>query len=161
MIRRLGLLAIAAITLTACAQKTTPYELCEQTVRDYALLRDDPAKAEPYAELFTETGSFELGGNIVKGREALTQRHIASHQNAAWRHNMTDISIKGIQLKDKGGKMIGQSRFIVQTGAKSEKPVPMSREIIGTYHDQFKIVDGSCKFQSRKVDVLFDSAAKD
>ena len=127
-------------------------DLCAQTVRDYALLRDDPAQAAAYGALFTNEGSFTLAGNTVTGRDALIARHKAANENAVWRHNMTDIDITKTD-----GKVTGRTRFVVYTGARGDEPGPVTREIIGYYDDIFVLENERCLLQDRRVVVEFDS----
>lgn len=146
-------LCLSLLGLTACGGDTpTAAELCEQTVRDYAVLRDN-GPVEAYASLFTEDGTFELGDTVTQGREALVARHVAANSAAAWRHTMGDI-----RISETNGEFSGLSRFIVRTGAPAS-PSPVSREIVGHYADKFVIADGQCKIATRKVHILFDTSA--
>ena len=99
----LSIAAALVPLLGACGQNTpTIFERCEQTIRNYAVYRDDPAKAVEYANLFTENGSFTLGETTTQGQDALKSRHIAAHRNALWRHNMGEIRIGGLDFGSKG-----------------------------------------------------------
>lgn len=145
--------AMLTALLAACNSQAPAFETtCTQTVRDYALLRDE-GPAEEYANLFTEDGTFELGGTITEGREALIARHRAANTAAAWRHTMTDIRIR------KTDKTIeGTSRFIVKTGPHLDTPsAEATREILGDYLDVFEVKGGVCKIRSRKVNIVFDT----
>lgn len=149
------ILGAGLLGLTACTQ-ITPQELCEQTVRDYAVLRDN-GPVEDYAELFTEDGTFQLGDTALQGREALIARHKGANSAASWRHTMGDIRISELD-----GKTTGNSRFVVRTGA-SGSPSPVSREIVGHYvghyEDTFVVKDRTCKIATRKVHILFDTSS--
>jgi len=149
MLKKISTLIL--LTLTACSQSTTS-ELCEQTVRDYAVLRDD-GPVEAYADLFTKDGTFQLGETVAQGHEALVARHKGANSAASWRHTMGDIRITEID-----GNLTGHSRFIVRTGTPTV-PSPVSREIVGHYEDTFAIEGGTCKITSRKVHILFDTSS--
>lgn len=154
MKKTVGLVPVLLL-LSACGEAAlSPAQLCEQTVKDYALYRDvGPVQA--YADLFTEDGSFTLGGTVTAGHEALKARHVAANKAAAWRHNMTDIRINAA-----GDDMTGHSRFVVMTGPHAKDmagPPNFTRQIVGDYEDVFVIIDGTCKIKSRKVNVLFDN----
>lgn len=137
------------LPLIGCqANPTSHIQMCEQTVHDYALLRDE-GPAQDYANLFIAEGTFELGSTITQGHKALIERHVAANEAAVWRHTMTDIRISD--------DLTGTSRFIVHTGPKSDAPDKVIREIIGDYKDVFEIKDGKCQIKSRKVKVVFDS----
>jgi hypothetical protein len=145
------LLSLFLITGCATVYQTTPIELCEQTVRDYSVLRDN-GPAEQYADLFTLDGEFHLGPNMTRGRDALIERHIAANSNTLWRHNMTDIRINE--------DLTGTTRFHIFTGPKGDKPaapVAFTREILGDYIDEFSLESGMCKISSRKVKIVFDA----
>lgn len=139
--------------LTACQPSTPAYiSACEQTVRDYAVLRDD-GPADQYADLFTQDGTFDLGGTITEGREALIARHKAANAAAAWRHNITDI-----RITKSGTDIKGVSRFIVMTGPHlGTASAEATREILGDYIDTFVMEDGVCRIKSRKVKIAFDT----
>lgn len=146
---------MAVLSLGACGEAVqSPAQLCEQTVKDYALYRDvGPVQA--YADLFTEDGTFTLGGTVTMGHEALKARHVAANKAAAWRHNMTDI-----RIETDGETVKGRSRFIVMTGPHAKDaagPSSFMRQIIGDYQDVFVIEGGACKIKSRQVNVLFDN----
>ena len=147
------LVCAAALVLGCSPDMVTPKAetLCEQTVRAYGPLRDN-GPAQAYADLFTKDGSFTLGPNTTTGRAALMARHAASNQTARWQHFMQDV---GINVGD-AGAITGQTRFLIFTGKRSEKPSAPARQIIGTYHDEFAIVDGSCKIKSRWIEIVFD-----
>lgn len=149
---RKTLILIALGITSACTDVSlTHAQLCEQTVRDYARLRDN-GPVEAYADLFTPDGTFQLGDTSVKGRDALVARHNGANSASAWRHTMGDIHIT-----DTNDTLTGQSRFIVKTGA-LPPPSAVTREIIGHYEDTFVIEDGVCKIASRKVHILFDTS---
>ena len=146
-----SLLGLNALGLAACTQ-VTPAQLCEQTVRDYAVLRDD-GPVEAYADLFTNDGTFQLGETVVEGRDALIGRHKAANSAAAWRHTMGDIRVSELD-----GEITGHSRFVVRTGA-SGSPTTVTREIVGYYEDTFVIEAQTCKIATRKVHILFDTSS--
>ena len=150
---RLMITAICFGVLSACQAGVPNYViLCEQTVRDYALLRDE-GPAEAYADLFTQEGTFELGGTITAGRQALISRHKSANAEAAWRHSMSDIRIS---KTDK--TVTGISRFNVKTGPHLDTPsAEVKREILGDYIDEFEVKGGVCKIKSRKVKIVFDT----
>ena len=57
---RLILSAAVLLGLTACEPSAPAYiAACQQTVRDYAVLRDE-GPADQYADLFTEDGTFDI-----------------------------------------------------------------------------------------------------
>ena len=143
---------IPLLALTACepASKVSIIELCENTVRDYAILRDE-GPAEQYADLFTEDGEFHLGSNVTKGRSALIERHKAANNTNRWRHNMTEIQIYG-----KADEYAGVTRFHIFAGPVTDIPSAPNREILGSYFDKFTINDGACKIAYRKVEIVFD-----
>lgn len=148
---------LITLGLSACAPDQSSRRACLKTVSDYAWLRDDPAQSEAYAELFTENGTFVLAGQVTEGRAALMARHRTANQNAVWRHNMT---ASRIEVSDT--KITGKTRFIIQTGPRASgvhatSPVPVAREIIGYYEDEFALVAGQCRLDSRRVHIEFDS----
>ncbi len=145
-------IAVIMLTLTACDSKPTSIDLCQETVSNYAWLRDSPDQADAYAALFSKNGTFTLAGQVIEGREALANRHRIANQNAVWRHNMIDV-----EVADKDGTLSGQTRFIVQTGPRSDRPGPVTREIVGSYTDVFEIVGDKCLIKSRLVSVDFDT----
>jgi len=142
------------ILLIGCAPvpQATPIELCEKTVRDYGVARDN-GPPEIYANLFTLDGEFHLGPNITKGRSALIERHIESNKNSVWRHNMIDTHISFL----KEG-IVGTTSFHIFTGPRADKPSAHTREILGDYIDEFVIENGMCKIKSRKVQIVFDTS---
>jgi len=147
-------IAIAAVILGGCAapdNAPTYVDLCTETVRDYAVLRDDIGLADAYGELFSEDGEFHLAGNVAKGREALIARHKIANADVQWRHNMTDI-----RISETGDKITGNSRFHIFAGPRSETPVAPNREILGDYTDEFVVENGACKIKVRQVSVIFD-----
>ena len=148
-----GMLSLPACQVQKADNTIQVAELCTQTVRDYAVFRDDPSKADEYGALFAEDGTFTLAGNTAAGRDALIARHKRANENAVWRHNMIDIDID-----ENEGVVTGRTRFIVQTGPRAESPGPVTREIIGFYDDIFAIEGGKCRIQDRSVVVEFDSA---
>lgn len=145
-------LPICALAILVACTPAPPssVELCTQTVHDYAVFRDN-GPVEAYADLFTETGTFQLGNTITEGREALIARHITANANAAWRHTMEDI-----RITQKDGELSGISRFIVRTGPRPT-PSTVTREIVGHYEDTFELTNGACKIATRKVHITFDT----
>ncbi len=137
---------------TASAPQDTIVDLCTQTVRDYAVLRDE-GPAEAYANLFTPDGTFVLGGAQTTGHAALIARHTSANDNALWRHTMTDIRITPVL-----DGASGVSRFIIDTGP-HPAPSASTRRIIGDYEDTFAIENGVCKIKLRTVRILFDNQA--
>ncbi len=137
----------------ACAPNystDTKTHMCEQTVLYYGKFRDNPDKAEEYANLFTADGSFHLGKVETQGRNALIDRHITAHKNAVWLHNMGDST-----FKDNGGKLTAESKVIVMTGPDSEN---LNTRIEAKYVDEFEIVAGDCKIKSRKTEIISQTA---
>ncbi len=145
-------LMMGALTLSACQQESSINELCADTIHDYARLRDNPETSEAYAALFTEDGTFTLAGQVTAGREALAARHRIANESAVWRHNMIDV-----EITDTVGKLSGQTRFIVQTGPRGQRPGPVTREIVGSYSDIFEITGDKCLIKSRVVSIDFDT----
>ena len=143
---------VLAMFLGGCSPKLDTILACSETVESYAVLRDDPSTATDYAALFTEDGSFELGGQVVTGREALAERHDLANDNAVWRHNITYTDII-----EQNGELSGRSRFVIQTGPRGASPGPVTREIIGFYEDKFTLEGGECLIASRKVHIEFDT----
>jgi len=148
MMRKI-LFLVGISVLAACSNQQTPTQLCNQTVKDYAALRDNPETAETYAGLFTDDGIFVLGPNPVSGRDALMARHQASHENSNWLHDMNKISIT-----DADGAVSGVSRVTVKTSAKNDPKT--ERTIVADYIDIFEMADGKCLIKSRTVKVLTD-----
>ena len=143
---------IAGCQASSNAPDQSKTDLCRKTIADYAWLRDDPASAEAYADLFTEEGTFTLAGNVTQGREALAARHVSANKNTRWRHNMV-----GTELIEVHGGMTGETRFIIQTGPRSDRPGPAEREIIGYYEDELEVKAGKCLIRARTVHVEFDT----
>lgn len=148
----------AVIVLSGCQSAASPAKsleaanaLCEKTVRNYALLRDE-GPAEDYADLFTADGTFTLGENVTRGRQALIARHKAANAAALWRHNILDV-----KFSDTGGTLSGVSRFMIYT-APHPAPAKNPREIIGDYVDTFVMENGHCRISSRSVRIIFDSS---
>lgn len=146
----LGVLLVNCVATPPISNSPTTIELCEQTVRDYAIYRDN-GPTDMYADLFTADGTFELGGDITKGRDALIKRHTKANEAAKWRHVMGDIRI--LETED---QVTGVSRFIVMSGSNTT-PSQATREIIGHYEDTFAVQDGRCRIKTRKVVILFDT----
>ncbi len=145
-------LLVGALAGCSAASVPSSQEACAQTVRDYAVLRDE-GPAETYADVFTADAVFELGGVVTQGRDALIARHVAANAAAVWRHNMTDIRI---EETDEG--IFGRSRFIVMTGPHlNTESAEVAREIVGDYEDIFAIEGEQCKIASRKVSIVFDT----
>jgi len=145
---------LALILLGGCAAPDLPPsvpEMCEETVRDYAILRDGKTTSKAYGDLFTEDGEFHLAGDMTKGKDALIARHLAANAETIWRHNMTEIKIS-----QKDGEIRGQTRFHIFAGPRADAPIAPNREILGTYRDEFMLVKGVCKIKSRKVEIVFD-----
>lgn len=141
-----------ALLLASCdlpSERLTALQLCEQTVFDYAQLRDEGPAAD-YADLFTADGRFTLGPNETKGRSALIARHKSANKAALWRHHMLDVKVK-----EDAGALTGVTRFLIYT-APHPAPAKNPREIIGDYLDDFVIEEGRCKIVSRRVRIVFD-----
>ena len=145
-------LSLSVMVFSGCNNKETKSptqaELCEQTILDYARLRDEVDQAEAYGELFTENGIFELGPNVIKGQDALKDRHKAANKDTTFNHVMDDISING---------KTGKSRVVVYTQDRNGSE-DITRVIIADYDDKFELQDGKCLISERKVNVLFDTA---
>lgn len=145
-------LGLVATFLAACSfsgKQLSQSELCLQTVRDYAELRDDMSKAKAYGDLFTENGRFTLGPNTVTGRDALIARHQAANKAAIFSHVMEDMEIDGLT---------GKSRVVVYTKDR-KAPDKITRVIIADYADEYAMIDGKCLISDRKVSVVYDTNA--
>ena len=141
-----------AASLAACSPSKAPPTqtfLCTQTVLDYAELRDDSSKAAEYGRLFTEDGRFQLGPNIVEGRQALMARHRAANETTIFSHVMEDIEIIGLT---------GKSRVVVYTKNRADSD-KVTRVIIADYADSYEMVDDKCLISDRKVSVVYDTNA--
>ncbi|NNE58415.1 MAG: SnoaL-like domain-containing protein [Hellea sp.] len=141
---------ISLTVLAACSASHDEVILCTNTVENYAALRDNPETAESYADLFTDQGTFTLGGSQTAGREALIARHKASHESAKWQHEMGKISVH----KQGPDKITGSSQVTVKTGPKGV--AEYERTIAATYDDTFVMENGSCRIKSRLVTVISD-----
>ena len=140
---------ISLLLVSACAQKTTPIELCETTISDYAKYRDNPETADLYANLFADDGSFTLGPNTTTGRDALSARHTGSHGSATWGHEMGTTKVT-----DNNGAISGVSSVTVKTSPKND--LKTTRTITADYIDTFEIVSGTCLIKSRSVKLVSD-----
>lgn len=149
MIIRLTSIVFIAAALISCTPEETPAQLCNQTVKDYATYRDNPEMAKAYADLFSLDGTFTLGPNTTEGRDTLIARHIASHENATWQHNMNEISIR-----DKDAVVTGTSRVTVKTSSKDDPNT--TRKIVADYEDNFELIGDKCLIKSRIVKILTD-----
>ena len=108
---KLFLVVSASCWIAACQQPPRTMAMCEQTVRDYAAHRDNPDAADDYGNLFTESGTFTLGDETLKGRAALIERHKSANDAARWNHVMDEISVQP--------DLTGKSRVIVYTNPKN------------------------------------------
>jgi len=142
----------ASCLITACQQQPRTMAMCEQTVRDYADHRDNPAAVEKYGNLFTDNGTFSLGGETVTGKAALIERHKTANDAAMWNHVMDKISVQP--------DLTGKSRVVVYTTPKNGNEKNVTRFIVADYIDRFEVIASGCKIADRQVNIIFDSAAK-
>lgn len=145
---------IGGLLITGCAytDKTAAIDAaCTQAIHAYALTRDNPARSEDYAALFTPDGIFDANGTVHAGRAAIVAYHTSANERAKTAHNVTSVMVR-----NEAGTITAESYALVAFGeANSGALAPIIRTAIGRYEDEMVMKGGRCFLQKRRLTIPF------